>query len=432
MKTRPLLFIVVLIIAFQHQSFSQNCPVNLWALQPSGFCEKQPIFFITNMQMDDSCVWTYPNNQNYAFAYNDPFPQIPNPDINANGIFSCIIYRGNGCVDSAQIQITINPIPVVFITGPSFACYGETTYLTAFDASGNHGPYSYAWDNGLSSQSIPIEHLGGIYPHPSCYITNVYGCTEPNYSSYLIGTIFPPSSSITTSDLTEFCKGDSALLIGPSGFGFTYQWLRYGVPVLGETNMQLTSRKNGKYKLIVSDIFGCADTSDYVRITVHDKPIVNLVTPLGQQFCSGDSVLLQTTFDLNYNYIWLRNGLPVANNTNQIYVAQKGNYRVLVTNQFDCNRLSPKVFIDRISCRKENESFDYLVYPNPSSSSFNFQSRSAGHATLELYSISGQLMYQALINEFGEINFGNNLKAGLYFLKITSTDEFNTLLIKQH
>lgn len=425
MKEKISVFILLFISLIAQSVWAQNCPVTVLVFQPGGNCSNQPLHFITNYQSGDSCVWTYPNNQDFNFSYNDPMPYISSAPIEANGNYTCTIYRANGCVDSStQIAVVINPIPFVYISGPSFACFGDTTYLTALDASGSFGPYTYTWDNGFTTQSIPIAHNGGIYPHPSCYITNSFGCTAPNYTSFFLGTVFPPISSITTTDLTEICKGDSVVLQGPPGPGLYYQWLRYGSAIAGANGSEMIARKKGKYKLILTNFFGCSDTSDFLRVTVYDKPQVLLNAPGGTTICSGDSVLLDTHFDPDYNYVWLRNGVTVGNSTHQYYAQSKGNYRVLVTNQFDCNRLSEKIYLSNTNCRDDNNITPYSIFPNPSNHSFTCLFHYNEKYELHLYSSTGTLItvFSSSSNN-NTINFGSDLVSGIYLAKIITAHE---------
>lgn len=68
-----------------------------------------------------------------------------NPTVNTN--YQVTGTDGNGCVNSATISITVNPLPVVTVTSAT-VCAGHTATLTASGAN------SYTWNTGTTGATI--------------------------------------------------------------------------------------------------------------------------------------------------------------------------------------------------------------------------------------------------------------------------------------
>lgn len=262
--------------------------------------------------------------------------------MNDTGNYTLTITDSMGCVSSA-IKVNVAPKPLVYISGQAFACFGTQTSLYANDLSGTNGPYSYLWDNGVTTQFIKIKHIGGISPHPSCLITNSSGCQAYNQTAFLIGTLYPPDAFINYTGLTAFCSGGALALNATTGPQLFYQWRKSGVNINGAINAGFNATVSGNYKVIVYNSSGCSDTSEVVPVTVYPKPTATILSNGPLTFCSGDSVMLNTNLAAGYTYKWKKNGTPIPGATTPVYYAkQAGNFKVEVTNQHDCVRLSEK------------------------------------------------------------------------------------------
>lgn len=97
-----------------------------------------------------------------------------------------------------------------------------------------------------------------------------------------------PVSSIFNAGRSVFCNYDSTRLY--SGTGFTsYLWSN-GVP-----DSSITARTGGSYSLIVTDQYGCKDTSNIINLTVN-TPIRSIIYPGGPiNMCGSDSFPLAAT-----------------------------------------------------------------------------------------------------------------------------------------
>ena len=88
-----------------------------------------------------------------ASTSGSPLSQAPIPDSSNTGTFSYYVSQTiNGCESlRTEIQVQVNPIPVISISGVNTICLGEDAVLTA--AGGN----SYVWSGGETSASITVS-----------------------------------------------------------------------------------------------------------------------------------------------------------------------------------------------------------------------------------------------------------------------------------
>ncbi len=200
-------------------------------------------------------------------------------EVATSDIYSVTIIDGNGCEDEAQVEVTVNPLPVPQISGPSSFCSGNSASLDA-----GTGFESYFWSNGETSQSITVD-VGNVY---SVTVTSFEGCSAETSVDVIENSSLTP---IIVGDL-EFCEGDNSILDAGTGFA-TYEWSG------GETSQTITVTENGNYGVIVTDADGCSGSTNVAVTTFQNpEPIIAGSTT----FCTGSF----TTLDAgNYeSYMW--------------------------------------------------------------------------------------------------------------------------------
>jgi hypothetical protein len=143
-----------------------------------------------------------------------------------------------------------------------------------------------------------------------------------NYSLSFCGYLDTPS--ISSSNATTFCEGNSTTLSVSSGFE-VYQWYKDGVKA-GLNSTQLQVSQVGTYTL---DAYKCGNsnrTSNSVKITVNPNPI----KPDIQTEEKPLLFTLKTGSTESVN--WLLNGIAISKATTTNYIPQKGgNYNILAS-----------------------------------------------------------------------------------------------------
>ncbi len=107
----------------------------------------------------------------------------------------------NGCQNTDEVIVTVNPLPIVDAGSDASICPGDSVVIAA------NGAASYLWNNGLGSgnpQTVaPIED--------SYYVvegTNQYGCS--NTDSVLV-SIAPHPIAIAGDTLPSICKNETSI-----------------------------------------------------------------------------------------------------------------------------------------------------------------------------------------------------------------------------
>ena len=181
-----------------------------------------------------------------------------------------------GCINTDQVIVTVNPLPVV-VANDLGVCAGGTLTLTASGAS------TYTWSPGTylsttTGASVSCTPLATITYTVSG--TSAAGCvsTDP------ITVTVSGSAAINAGPDVAICVGATTTLTATGGV--TYNWNN----ALGlGNNFVVSPVATTTYTVVGTDAGGCTGT-DAVTITVNPVPIVN--AGLDQTVCAGTAVTL--------------------------------------------------------------------------------------------------------------------------------------------
>ena len=195
-----------------------------------------------------------------------------------SGAYTAQVVDSNGCVITANVNVPQPPAPAPVITGPAFACLGESITLTTTQ------PYAaYAWSNGSSANSTSITSSGSI----TVTVTDAGGCTGT--SNPFTATFGGPTASFSMSPPAPQLPGTVVQVSGTSvplnGAITSIVW-DFGVPnsTMSGTQSSWTYAASGAYTitLTVTDVNGCTSTvSDIYLIRPADISIPNVISPNG-------------------------------------------------------------------------------------------------------------------------------------------------------
>lgn len=406
---------------------------------PHGDCEGTDIELIalpSGGTNGYSFQWVGPN----GFSSTNQFVYISQASMDETGMYSVTATSlSNGCTAQAEENVIKNPSPVVYTGGQQGGCIGETTQIYAQDFAGNFGPYIYSWEGGQSTQYIDVAHNGTAYPAPACTITNAFGCSSTNNSTFLIYTYNSPQIPvIEAASATTFCKGGTVELIASDIPDVTYQWRKGPSDIINATGSTYTASILGNYRVVVTNIFSCTALSNKVTISVIDKPQASITVNGSANLCNGSTVSLMANSGNNYSYQWKRNGIIISGASQQEFIAAtKGNYRVVVTNQFGCTRVSPFVAVTQ-NCRENfdktgNKSYAFDVFPNPSQNYFTIRLPGIPeeNKSISITDMAGRIVETTGRIQDSEIICGSDLPAGTYMLHIENESQnYSKLIIK--
>ncbi|HTF05883.1 MAG TPA: T9SS type A sorting domain-containing protein, partial [Bacteroidia bacterium] len=192
---------------------------------------------------------------------------------------------GLGCVNTATITITVNPLPTVSSTATpgTTVCAGTPVTLSGTGAT------TYTWTGGVTN------NVAFTPPSTSSYTvtgTNGNGCTNTNTISITVNPL--PTVTSSAAPATTVCAGTSVTL---TGFGATsYSWTG-GVT----NNVPFTASATTTYTVTGTDANGCVNTNT-ITITVNPLPTVSSTASPGTTVCTGTIVTLNGTGASTYTW----------------------------------------------------------------------------------------------------------------------------------
>jgi len=223
----------------------------------------------------------------------------------------CTAFDVNGSTASSNIltiSIAPNFVPTIISNNGNSFCIGDSLRLTAQSGT------AYKWSNGNTTQSIYVSTAGSF----SVTVTNTNGC-KGNSPSFGITVLPAPISSITSLG-SMVCPGDSMLLTASTGS--SWKWSN-------AATTQSILAPPGAYSVIVTNAAGCSARSIISTISNYIVSIP-IISPNGiLTIIQGDSVLLNVTGGINYQ--WSNNATG-----NAIYIKSSGTYYVSSTSNNGC------------------------------------------------------------------------------------------------
>lgn len=195
-------------------------------------------------------TYTWSNGLNNDTVYNLPA-----------GTVSVYVRDDNGCSISGGRVLT-EPGPFQFATiihHPE--CYGDSSGYVSLNVSGSTAPYTYAWSNGGSADSVGNLKSGTVYS----IIEDQNTCRDS--VGFILSDPDSMSTPVSTSDYLGYnisCIGGSngfiALSVsGGTGSSYTYSWSN------AATTDSVFNLLAGLYNVTVTDINGCMkDTSIFL------------------------------------------------------------------------------------------------------------------------------------------------------------------------
>lgn len=188
--------------------------------------------------------------------------------VSVSAVYSLTVRITNpdGCSvisDPVSVNLRSAPNATVTVSNQFDFCNDSLATLTA-----NAGNLTYQWQrNGLNipgaTQRIYNSSLAGQY---RVIVTNSNGCFRASSQVKLPANTLTATVSILGS--STICLGDSSLLGSNTGAGYTYQWKRNNVDIVGANSPQYYAKKTGTYRVFITNTSGCSVLSPGKYITV--------------------------------------------------------------------------------------------------------------------------------------------------------------------
>ncbi|MBO9584289.1 MAG: T9SS type A sorting domain-containing protein [Flavobacterium sp.] len=243
------------------------------------------------------------------------------------GTYSVTITDSNNC--SATINNIVVGQPSAALNGTTFitnvSCNGGNTGAINLTPSGGTGPYTYSWNDGVTTE----DRTGLIAGSYSVTITDANSCTK---TINAISVTQPPIINGTASITHIACYGEStgAINFTPSGGAspYTYSWND------GPTTEDRTGLPAGGYNLVVTDANGCtkpfAFTINQSSFALGGTTVINNVSCNGGS--NGSIDLTPTGGTPGYTYNW-SDGPTTQDRTGLV----AGTYAVTIRDANNCS-----------------------------------------------------------------------------------------------
>jgi gliding motility-associated-like protein len=252
-------------------------------------------------------LWTEPSGGTvYMNDPTSPNPTVSYPPGISNTFQYTLTLTDGACIETTTVDVTVNPLPTVAITGDAQICPGGNGTLNA-----TPGYSSYAWSPSGSGPSINISNPG-LY---SVTVTGPGGCF--NTASFNVSPA--PSPNPMISGPTELCPGATAVLDAGAGYD-TYQWQD------NSTGQTLNISNPGTYSVTVTQS-GCSGTATF---TVTPGQSVAVLIDGELNFCANGFTVLDAGPGYS-SYSWSGGG-----NNQTLIVNFPGTYTVTVTDANGC------------------------------------------------------------------------------------------------
>ncbi len=323
-----------------------------------------------------------------------------------------ISYRftnAQGCSDSATSTLQVGGLPSVTLNPFNEVCLSAASYTLS---GGN--PLGGVFSGDGVSSNVFSPAVADTGSHLIVYtFTNANGCVNTASSSIIVN----PAPEVSLGTFNDVCANTGPVSLNsgmPSG-GV------YSGTAVGGTTFYTGIAGAGTYAInyTVTDSNSCAGTATQ-NIIVRPVPVVNL--GVDSTICMDMNIVLNAGPGFS-SYAW-----NTGSNSQTITVDTTGrgtgtfSFRVSVASIYGCiGKDTVEVTIDICTDIDEPASMgkNYLLYPNPFSSTFQLDSEEP--VNLLIYDQAGRIL-ETVENRTGTIRVGKDLAAGIYLVEIRTKD----------
>ncbi len=287
------------------------------------------------------------NSVSYSYQWQKDGSNIPGAIgftyyAKTSGSYTLIVSTTSSCVIiTTPITLTFNVKPNAFLTAinGTSTCKGDSIHLKT--VSGLN--YSYYWykNNVLEKQSLDSNYYVFLDGDYRVTVFTTTGCNT--ISNTLTATFYNLPAANISAAFDSICAGDSAkLTVSTLDTITTYQWYLNSTPIIGANKKECYALTSGIYTVELTSNRGCKNTFLAKQIKVNPLPPANFI----------DSVKIGCIYNLkvrntgNYNYTWLRNGIPFNTTDTSVTASVTGVYSLLISNATGCQSMTNSISLN--------------------------------------------------------------------------------------
>ena len=283
------------------------------------------------------------NVGNYSFFWenigNGPVQQVQ-PLVDSN--FLVILSDGCSPWDSAYVQVKIATPLSVDGVGDTLVCPEKTIALKAAGSGGIASAYQFSWSHGLGTGSAKQVAPGFNQDY---VVTLTDNCSFAAYDTIRVVMADLPSTLLTAS-IDSGCQPISVDFnndhVDTGGYS-NWRWYFEG-GVIEDTDVNQASHLyekpgNFRVKAVVTSSYGCVDSTNYVDIVVHPKPVAMFDFTPKSTTIVDPVVVMKNNSTQSVKFFWdFGDGNTSTASSPKHTYADTGHYPVVlyVESQFGC------------------------------------------------------------------------------------------------
>ncbi|MFO8053627.1 MAG: hypothetical protein R6U19_00495 [Bacteroidales bacterium] len=290
---------------------------------------------------------------------------IANPIANPSDTTTYIltVISPYGCESRDTITINVTPEPLADAgTGDTIAaCAGQSTTLDATNSTATNFTYSWSPSAGLNDPGIATpEASPSTTTTYTLTITDEYGCTATD--SVVVTVENPPIADAGVND--TICNGISTQLNGnaSSGSGITYNWSSNPPGFSSSAADPMVSPSDTTlYTLIVTDTYGCTDTS---TVSIFVVPDVTANAGSNDTICEGNSYFPGASVTNQASVSWTTSGDGSFINNNTLSPEYIPGANDIATGSVTLTLTASGTY----PCTDDSDAITIIIHPKPATS----------------------------------------------------------------
>lgn len=258
----------------------------------------------------DNVVLSTENNPGYTYQWKKDGIDINGANTynymaTQAGVYTVSVSISGYMLTSATLEVSVSPLITDFI--PKTSTQGRTITITGSNFS-NTSSVSFggtsATDFSVISPTI-ITAVLGKGASGNIVVTNAAGtATIPGFN-------FVPIPTISASGPTKFVIGESVTLFAYPSSGYSYQWKKDGIDIVGAKDSAYIATLEGDYSVTIT-LNSVSQTSAISKISTSSLPINNFSLEASSATCknaNNGSISISAIQHLNYTALFEKDGI---------------------------------------------------------------------------------------------------------------------------
>ena len=308
------------VVAFVLTDTSGDCKI---AIKDSIYIKKGPVFYLGNdtvLCKGKTLLLSTPVNSDYSYLWNTGSLSSQYNVINAGKYSVTVTNTKLDCALADTIDVKFHELIGDPLKLPDSLCEGNSLSLKALPLA---GVVQYIWTSKgkIISTIDTVNVLADSNYTVALFLKDSIGCILRD--SIDLPVYKRPEISLSGND---FCPEKNETIIASSTKfrpEWMHAWSKNGIPLPTETTSNLIVNDAGIYDYMYGTN-NCKSTKN-ITLSFLPRPIFNLGNDT--VLCKGTTLLLSTTSNSDYSYLWNTGSL-----SNQVIVNNEGKYSLTVTN----------------------------------------------------------------------------------------------------